>query len=73
MNQQFKIIMCFFHSLYLHKFLILKNIYIYLLDCARSGLICGMQDLVPWSRIEPGSPGLGAQSLSHWTTKEVFI
>ena len=32
---------------------------------------CGMWDLVPWPGIEPGSPALGAQSLSHWTTREV--
>ena len=30
-----------------------------------------MQDLVPWSGIEPRSPELVAQSLSHWTTREV--
>ena len=30
-----------------------------------------MQDLVPWPRIEPGPPALGAWSLSHWTTREV--
>ena len=29
-----------------------------------------MWDLVPWSGIEPGSPALGAQSLSNWTTRE---
>ena len=32
---------------------------------------CGMQDLVPQPGIEPGSPTLGAQSLSHWATREV--
>ena len=30
-----------------------------------------MQDLVPWPRIEPGTPALGAQSLSHRTTREI--
>ena len=30
-----------------------------------------MWDLVPRPGIEPGPPALGAQSLSHWTTKEV--
>ena len=30
-----------------------------------------MWDQVPWSRIEPRAPILGAQSLSHWTTMEV--
>ena len=34
-------------------------------------LSCSMCDLVPWSGIEPGPPVLGAQSLSHWTTREV--
>ena len=34
---------------------------------------CDMQGLVPWPGIEPGPgpPALGAQSLTHWTTKEV--
>ena len=32
---------------------------------------CGMQDLVPWSGIEPRFPALGVQSLSLWATKEV--
>ena len=35
------------------------------------GLHCNMQDLVPWRGIKPGSPALGAWSLSHWTTKAV--
>ena len=35
------------------------------------GLSCGMQDLVPWLGIKPGTPGLEVQSLSHWTTREV--
>ena len=30
-----------------------------------------MQDLVPRPGIEPGPPALGAQSLTHWTTREV--
>ena len=32
----------------------------------------GMWDLVPWPGIKPGSPAWGAQSLSHWTTREVL-
>ena len=32
-------------------------------------LSCSMWDLVPWPGIKPGPPALGAQSLSHWTTK----
>ena len=34
-------------------------------------LSCGMWDLIPWWGIEPGSPELGAQSLSHSTSREV--
>ena len=34
---------------------------------------CSMWDLVPWSGMEPGPPVLGAQSLSHWTTREVSV
>ena len=34
-------------------------------------LHCRLRDLVPWPGIEPEAPGLGAQSLSHWTTREV--
>ena len=38
------------------------------------GLSCGMWDLDPWPGIEPRSPTLGTQSLSHWTTgKSPFI
>ena len=31
---------------------------------------CGMRDLDLWPRTEPWPPALGAQSLSHWTTRE---
>ena len=34
---------------------------------------CGMWDLVPQSRVKPGSRIFEAQSLSHWTTREVPI
>ena len=30
-----------------------------------------MRDLVPRPGFEPGPPALGAQSLIHWTTREV--
>ena len=43
-------------------------LFIYL---AALGLGCSMWDLVPWPGNEPGSPELGAHSLSHWTTREV--
>ena len=34
---------------------------------------CGMQPvgLVPWLKIEPGSPALGATCFSYWATREV--
>ena len=35
------------------------------------GLGCSMWDLAPRPGIEPGPPALGAQSSSHWTTREV--
>ena len=34
-------------------------------------LTCGMWDLVAWPEMEPRPPALGAQTLSHWTTREV--
>ena len=33
---------------------------------------CCTWDLVPWPRIEPGRPALGAQSISRWTTREIL-
>ena len=36
-----------------------------------TGLSCGLWDLLPQRRIEPRPPALGAQSLSHWTTRDV--
>ena len=42
------------------------------LCCGVQTLSCdSMWDLIPWPGIEPGSPALGVQSLSHWTTREV--
>ena len=32
----------------------------------------GMRDLSPWPGIEPGSPVLGVQSLSHWPTEDLL-
>ena len=43
------------------------------LCCGRRTLSCNMWDLVPWPGIEPGPSALGAQSLSHWTTREVPV
>ena len=33
-------------------------------------LSCGIWYLVPWPGIKPGPPALGAQPLSHWSTRE---
>ena len=41
------------------------------LRCSIWTLSCGIWDLVPWPRIEPGPPALGVQSLGHRTTREV--
>ena len=35
--------------------------------------VCGGGALVPWPGIEPRTPVLGAQSLSHWATREVPV
>ena len=43
---------------------------VYLFGCTRI-FRCSMRDLVPWTRIRPGPPSLGAQSLSHWTIRDV--
>ena len=32
----------------------------------------GMGELAPWPKVEAGPPALGAQSFSHWTTREVL-
>ena len=37
------------------------------------GLSCSLQDLVLWLRIKPVPPALGAQSLSHWTTRLLVL
>ena len=34
---------------------------------------CGRWDLVPWLGFKSGPLALGAQSLSHWTTREVLF
>ena len=77
-NKYFKtrrgVVMHGFLSLFHHKYLLYVVIYL-----AATGLSCNMWDLlscclwdlVPWPGIEPGPPALGAQSLSHWTTREV--
>ena len=42
----------------------------WVLVVSRRNLLCGMPDLVPWPGVGPGLSALGAQSLSHWTTRE---
>ena len=42
-----------------------------LFSCRMQTLSCSMWDLVPRPAIEHGPPALGAQSLSHWATREV--
>ena len=40
-------------------------------SCIMQTLSCGMQDIVPWPGMEPRSPALRAQSLSHWILRKV--
>ena len=54
-----------FFLIFIYLFILLH----WVLVAARGIFSCGMQDLVPWPGIEPGSPALGAWSLSHWTTR----
>ena len=68
-------------TIYIYIFFFI-NVSIYLtelgISCSTWNLSCGMQDLfrcsmwdpVPWSRIKLGPPAGGAQSLSHWTTRQ---
>ena len=53
--------------------LFFKNIYLAALGLSYNmwALGCSIWDLVPWPGIEPGPSALEAQSLSHWTTREV--
>ena len=58
----FSICFIYFYSfIWLHKVLVV----------ACRIFSCGMWDQVPWPRIEPRPPVLGAQSPSHWTNMEV--
>ena len=41
------------------------------LSCSMQTLSCGMWDLLPQPGIEPRPHALGAQSLNHWTAREV--
>ena len=56
------------HSSFFLSFFLFFKLFIYL---NASGLRWSMWDLVPWPGTEPKASELGAQSLSHWTTREV--
>ena len=48
----------------------LKGGFFFFFPLAMPSLSCGMWDLVPWPRIEPGAPTLGRWSFSQWINKE---
>ena len=58
-----------------HSVVLLKCLFVWphwLFVAAWGIFSCSIWDLVPWPWIKPGSPGLRALSLSHWTTREVL-
>ena len=67
----------FIWSFLLKNFFIFKFIFIYLaapsLSCSMWALSCIISDLVPRPGVKPGPPALEAQSLSHWTTREITL
>ena len=48
----------------------IQNFFFFLFSCTGTPSF-NMWDLVPWPGIELRSPALGAQSLSHWASREV--
>ena len=56
------------HGIFFFLLIFLIFIFIYL---AALCLSCNMCDLLPWPGIEPWLPALGAQNLSHQTSREV--
>ena len=62
----------FFLNIYLfvwiHQILVATS---KIFTCGMQTLSYSMWDLVPWPGIEPGPLALGAQSLSHWTSRKV--
>ena len=56
---------------WLRIFFLVKVFIVYLFILAGPGLSCGTWDLLPWPGMEPRPPALGAQSLIHWTSREV--
>ena len=73
--QHFILLLNIYLFIWLHQVLIVAHrIFIVagrIFNFNRPTLSCGIWDLVPWPGIEPGSPALGVQSLSHWSTREV--
>ena len=59
-----------FYCLFLLENQLFKDIFKNLSELHRT-FSCGMWDLVPRSRIEPGPPALGVRMLSHWNGREV--
>ena len=48
-----------------------KNIYLFLFIWLHWVLVVVCRILIPWPGMEPGSPVLGVQSLSHWSNRDV--
>ena len=62
------------YSCYIHLFFFFLNYFtVPCLPCSMQNLQFGLWNLVPWLWMESGPPALGAQSLSHWTTREFPI
>ena len=61
----------FLFFVHLHRFLaVALRASIFIAACWI--LSSGMWDLAPWPGIKPKPPALGVQSLSHWTSREVW-
>ena len=68
----FYIYVCVCVCVYLYSKIYLF-IWLYQLLGACEPLVVACGILVPWSGIEPGPSALGAQSLSHWTTRNCIL
>ena len=73
-SQSWNAFIFLFNSKFPHLFF-KNNYFIYLAalgpSCSMWPLSCNAWDLVPWPGITPSLPALGAQSFSHWITREV--
>ena len=49
------------------------DLFFFFFSCIMWDLSGTTKDLVPWLKIKPRPPALWAQSLSHWTTREVPV